>query len=406
MAAITKPVRNNRSRSPKPDDAAPKPACQPAAQPETAPDTPAQAPAEPSPADALQESMPAPSNGGRIYRNPTDGPVMVTRAASEFETQPIRWLEPGLIPRGKLTLLAGDPGLGKSFLTLDLAARLSVGKLPEEPSVPARSLILSAEDDPADTIRPRLETMGADLSRVSILEGVLRPEGNACRLARLDEDMQILANTVGRIRNLGLIVIDPISAYLGATDSHNNADVRSVLADLARLAAWTGAAVVCVTHLNKDQNNQKKAIYRAMGSLAFTAAARTVFSVSKHPDDPEKRVVSMVKNNIGQHAPSRVYRIDRGRVRWLDESCSLDADTIEGGSESVDQVTAVEEAERFLRELLKKGPVPASMGIFEASTLGLSERTVARARRRLGVVAVRQNTNPKSPWMWTRSENK
>jgi hypothetical protein len=208
----------------------------------------------------------------------------------------------------------------------------------------------------------------------------------------------VLAHAARQIEDLRLIVIDPISAYLGSTDSHNNAEVRAVLAELARLARWTGAAVVCVTHLNKSQGNQSKAVYRAMGSLAFTAAARTVFAVSKHPDHPDKRVVSTVKSNISGPGDSRVFEVREGRFRWLEERCTLDADAIEGGQESVDQVSAMEEAVDFLRQLLRDRSVQAVDGIFQASTLGLSERTLTRARRRLGVMAVRSGGT--GSWMW------
>lgn len=330
--------------------------------------------------------------------NPFDHRLVVIRPASAFEHRPVEWLDEHRVALGKLTLLAGDPGLGKSFLTLDLAARVSRGELPAGRG-PGAALILSAEDDPNDTIRPRLEAMGADLDRVQILEGVVAPQGRVCRPARLDDDMRVLAHAARRIENLRLIVIDPISAYLGSTDSHNNAEVRAVLAELARLARWTGAAVVCVTHLNKSQGNQTKAVYRAMGSLAFTAAARAVFAVSKHPDCKDKRVVTTVKSNIAQPTDARVFEIRDGRFQWLEEACAFDADAIEGGAETIDQVSALGEAEDFLRQLLRDRPVSAVDGIFQANALGLSERTLSRARRRLGVVAVR--TGPREGgWVW------
>lgn len=335
--------------------------------------------------------------GERVSPNPFAHPVVVMRPAEAFEHRPIEWLDPNRIALGKLTLLAGDPGLGKSFLTLDLAARVSTGQIPPGADGPGSAIILSAEDDPNDTIRPRLEAMGANLCKVLIVEGVVAPQGRVCRPARLDEDMKILAHAARAEKNLRLIVIDPISAYLGGTDSHNNAEVRAVLAELARMARWTGAAVVCVTHLNKSQGNQTKAVYRAMGSLAFTAAARAVFAVSKHPDDPDKRVVSTVKSNVGGAEPSRVFQVVDGRFKWLDESCVLDADSIENGGDTVDQVTAIAEAADFLREILREGPVPAVDGVFQASTLGISERTLTRARRRLGVVAFRDG----GVWKWS-----
>lgn len=341
---------------------------------------------------------------GLLTPNPSSHPRMVMRPASQCHARPIRWLEPDRIALGKLTLLAGDPGLGKSYLTLDLAARVSRGDA-SVGGVPGDVLILSAEDDPEDTIRPRLEAMGADLARTIIVDGVVAPNGRVCRAARLDDDMRVLAHTARSLNGLRLIIIDPISAYLGKTDSHNNSEVRAVLTELARLARWTGAAVVCVTHLNKDATNQKKAVYRAMGSLAFTAAARAVLAVSKHPDHADKRVVSMVKSNIGQPTPSRVFRIDQGTVRWLGEDTAFDADTLEGGADTIDQASALDEALDFLKQLLRDGPVPAVDGGFHASALGLSERTVSRARRRLGVQAVRVGKGRhEGAWWWKLPE--
>lgn len=344
------------------------------------------------------------STPGTVSPNPSFRPRLVMRPASSCEPRPIRWLEADRIALGKLTLLAGDPGLGKSYLTLDLAARVSRGDI-SVGGVPGEVLILSAEDDPEDTIRPRLEAMGADLSRTIIVDGVVAPNGRVCRSARLDEDMRLLARTARQFKSLRLIVIDPISAYMGRTDSHNNSEVRAVLAELARLARWTGAAVLCVTHLNKDQTNQKKAVYRAMGSLAFTAAARAVFAVSRHPHDTDRRVVSMVKSNIAGRSPSRVFGIEDGVVRWLGEDPILDADTLEGGADTIDQAGALDEALAFLRELLRDGPVLAVDGGFHASALGLSERTVSRARRCLGIRAVRVGRGRnEGAWWWKLPE--
>ena len=170
----------------------------------------------------------------------------------------------------------GDPGLGKSVLSLDLAARVSTGA--PWPHAAGRSdigdvLILSAEDDPADTIVPRLMAVGADLNRIFILKGVKK--GDQVQYFSLAEDL--LALEAALTSQTRLIIIDPISAYLGETDSHVNTSVRSVLAPLAELASKTGAAVLAISHLNKGQG---AAIYRVQGSIAFTAAARAVWAVA------------------------------------------------------------------------------------------------------------------------------
>jgi AAA domain-containing protein len=349
--------------------------------------------------------------------NQSDDRSVVIKSMNQYTTTPIRWLEEGRIALGKLTLIAGDPGLGKSFITLDMAARVSRGELPRRAQIsgdgshePANNakpyaghlvdcgqvVLLNAEDDAGDTIKPRLETMGADLDRVHLFEGVVQPMGRCVNLTQLDTDVQLLANSLKKIEHLKLIIIDPISAYMGKTDSHNNADVRSVLAQLARLAQWTGAAVVCVTHLNKDAGG-KRAIYRAMGSLAFTAAARAVHLVSKHPDDASKRVVAPVKNNLSEESSPRVYRIDEGRVVWIDEDIQWDADSIEqafdGGRATP---SAMEEAKRFLEEALGEGPALATKLREDAEGNGISFGTLKRAKRALAIESYRRGDD----WYW------
>lgn len=335
--------------------------------------------------------------------NQSDDRSVVIKSMNKYTSKPIDWLEEGRIALGKLTLIAGDPGLGKSFITLDLASRVSRGELPSRRSSGSVQLtdqgqvvLLNAEDDAGDTIRPRLEAMGADLSRVHLLEGVVKPMGRCVNLTQLDTDVQLFANTLKKIDNLKLIVIDPISAYMGKTDSHNNADVRSVLAQLARLAQWTGAAVVCVTHLNKDAGG-KRAIYRAMGSLAFTAAARAVHLVTKHPDDASKRVVAPVKNNLSEEVKPRVYRLEDGRVEWIDEQIQWDADSIESAFEGERTApSAMEEAKRFLEEALKEGAVLATKLREDAEGNGINWRTLNRAKRAIAVEAFRRDEQ----WYW------
>jgi AAA domain len=373
--------------------------------------------------------------------NQSDDRSVVIKSMNQYTTTPIRWLEEGRIALGKLTLIAGDPGLGKSFITLDMAARVSRGELPRAetravehemqlratlsdyernhreyldrdpntppntpnrptklaiPERPGEVVLLNAEDDAGDTIKPRLEAMGADLSRIHLFEGVVQPMGRCVNLTQLDTDIRLLAQTLKNISDLRLIIIDPISAYMGKTDSHNNADVRSVLAQLARLAQWTGAAVVCVTHLNKDAGG-KRAIYRAMGSLAFTAAARAVHLVSKHPDDASKRVVAPVKNNLSEESSPRVYRIDEGKVVWLDEDIEWDADSIEqafdGGRATP---SAMEEAKRFLEEALGEGARPIAEVREESEEAGIAFRTLKRAKQALAVESFRRD----EIWYW------
>lgn len=214
---------------------------------------------------------------GRVERVSPDGKVetMYDRTAAEgvapgpvlcrvcdIQRQELRWLWPGRIPLGKLTLFAGDPGLGKSFVTLDIGARITRGRgWPDRAATscePASAIILSAEDDPADTIRPRLEAADADLSKVHILQAVRRAKPNgetSLEHFSLETDLVALQDAVASLGDVRLIVIDPISAYLGGTDSHVNTRVRGLLSPLAEIASALGVATLAVTHLNKNTSS-------------------------------------------------------------------------------------------------------------------------------------------------------
>jgi hypothetical protein len=229
----------------------------------------------------------------------------------EVASRPVSWLWPGRLPLGKLTLLAGDPGLGKSFFTTWLAARVSrCDDFPDGKNglrKPGDVLILSAEDDASDTIRPRLEMHGADLRRVQVLQSVQQGDRTRTVSVDLDKHMPVLEQWLQEADRPRLIVVDPITAYMGETDANSNAEVRSLLGDLAMLAAAKGVAVVCVSHLNKGSPNAKT-VYRTIGSLAFTAAARVVYSVTAGAHEGEERMVLVVKSNLDMKSGGMSYR--------------------------------------------------------------------------------------------------
>ncbi len=219
-----------------------------------------------------------------------DASRVVLRCVAGIEARPVRWLWPGRIARGKVSMLAGHPGLGKSQICLSVAAIVTTGGLwPVDRTRCERGdvVIFSAEDDPEDTIRPRLETAGADLTRCHILEAVedRAPDGKIRRRAfSLVDDLPRLSAKLAELPRVALIVIDPITAYLGETDSHKAAEVRAVLAPLAELAARHGAAIIAVSHLRKSTAGE--ALLQVTGSLAFVAAARAAYVVAKDQENP------------------------------------------------------------------------------------------------------------------------
>ncbi len=329
-------------------------------------------------------------------------PGIVNNKMKHYRNESVHWLEPGRIAMGKVNMIAGDPGLGKSFMTMELAARASRGEIGSSTSC---VVIMSAEDDPCDTIAPRLRNMAANLNNIRFIEGIRREPGGPIDLLTLDRDYERFEQMILDNFPVSLIVIDPISAYMGNADSNNNAEVRAVLARLSILAARTGAAVVCVTHLNKDTSG-KRAVYRTMGSLAFTAAARTVQLVTKyeptkgHSDEhaKDKRIVSIVKNNLGPIQPARVFVIRNGICTWIDEQVDIDADHFANGRVTFDAPeTKTDQAVEFLERMLATGIHPAKEVFERGAAQGLGEDLLRNAKKTMGVVSFKQG----KVWYWS-----
>jgi len=319
-----------------------------------------------------------------------------------IKPEPIKWLWPGRIALGKLTLIVGDPGLGKSFLTLDLAARISRrDKWPDKTQAPLGSVILlSAEDDPADTIRPRLDTAGADPARIHILKAVREEnqEGDLFERTPKLDDVAALAEAIDRVGDVKLLVVDPISAYIGGKiDSHKNSDIRSLLAPLSALASQHNISIIGVSHLNKSQGN---AIYRTTGSLAFTAAARAVWCVTKDPDNEGKRFFLPVKNNLGPDQTGHSFEIaadGEPRILWDRDPVTIDINEVINFARDEDR-TERDEAAEWLQTLLADGPMSAKEVKREASQAGIAWRTLRRAKDGLGIKP--SKTRFDGGWEW------
>ncbi len=341
----------------------------------------------------------------------TSAPVLVN--LGDVVAQPIRWLWPNRIPIGKLTMFAGDPGLGKSFITLDLTARVTTGvgwpDMPGERFAPGGVVLLSAEDDLSDTIKPRLDAAGADCRRVTALQAVEHIDtktGAKVRTGYTLADLPALEHAIDATPDCRAVIVDPISAYLGGTDSHVNAEVRSALTPLAELAARHSVALICVTHLRKGEG---AAIYRAMGSLAFVAAARTVWAVTRDKADESgrRRLFLPVKSNISTDTHGLAYTIDGNppSIRWEAEPVTLTADDAMSADKGKPGPDADERdaAAEWLRRALADGPRLATEVKEEArEAQGISSRTLDRAKREANVTAYRPE-NP-GPWYWRLAE--
>ncbi|MHC4393853.1 MAG: AAA family ATPase, partial [Planctomycetota bacterium] len=316
--------------------------------------------------------------------------------------------------KGKTTLIAGDPGLGKSQQTLSLAATVSCGGLLPDGTRAERGkvIVVSAEDDPADTIKPRLEVAGADLGNVFIVDFVrdgFYPDGTpAERGFSLSEDLQQLGKMIEDIGGVSLVVIDPVSAYLGRTDSHKNADVRAILAPLSKLAEQYGAAVVVVSHLNKTTGGN--ALARVNGSGAFGAAARAAYLVIRDPADDDRRLFLPMKNNLGADQTGLAFTIESvevesahgpiqtSRVVWDAEAVTMTAtEALQATAGDSDERSAVADAAEWLAELLEDGPVPQPTVKAECGKAGFSWATVRRAKSSLQVKAIKEG---RTGWLW------
>lgn len=330
------------------------------------------------------------------------------RRFSNITSKPISWLWPGMIAKGKVTIISGDPGLGKSQMTASFAAITTTGSAWPNSSTrgdTANVIFLSAEDDPEDTIRPRLEAAGADLKHVFTLESVRDPCTDTPRTFNLSKDLSKLKALTDKINNVGLIIIDPITAYLGKADSHKTADIRGLLAPLSKFATDHNIAIVCISHLNK--NTQQKAIDRTTGSGAFIAACRAAYIVCKNPENEQQRLFLPIKNNLGDDQNGLSFEIesvtlDNGiktsKIKWIESTVSITADEAISNQTINDDKSALDEAQDFLCEMLREEPIPSSKLKQLAETSGLSWRTIQRAKKKLGCIEARKIG--KESWCW------
>jgi hypothetical protein len=323
--------------------------------------------------------------------------------------KPITWLWRGRIAIGKLTMLSGDPGLGKSLLTIDLSARVSMGaRWPDSSDyTPLGGVVmLSAEDDAADTIRPRLDAAGADCLRISLLTGISHydPDEKERFLAtfNLSRDLGALEQAIGSTPDCRLVVIDPISAFCGATDSHKNADVRGLLAPLSELAQRRQVAVIGVNHLTKSAVGVP-AMYRTMGSLAFVAAARAAWAVVKDKQDPSKRLFLPIKNNLAADIAGLSYSIVENNghpcLAWSLDPVIMSVD--EAMATNPDSRDAERRrAKEWLQSALADGPLAVKEIAQQANKSGMKWATIRRAKDDLKIHAHREGFGPGAVWHW------
>ena len=304
---------------------------------------------------------------------------------SDIQPEEVQWLWYPYIPLGKLTVIQGDPGEGKTTFVLAMIAALTKGEaLPErEPLDPVNILYQTAEDGLADTIRPRLDALSADCSRVLVIDESKR------ELSLSDERIRQAMEETGA----KLLVLDPLQAYLGAeVDMHRANKVRPIPKRLGSVAEQMGCAVVLIRHLNKMQG--QKSGHRGIGSVDFKAEARSVLLVGRTKEDPQLRIVVPDKSSLAPEGESIAFALDPEQGFQWKGYCAYNAEELLGGSTKQVQ-TKTMQAEETLRNLLDK-PAPAEEILRRITAAGISERTLMTAKKNLGILSEKRG----GQWFW------
>jgi len=360
-----------------------------------------------------KELMTGVLNGARRYEGPPqpaapmpDGVVLAR--GSDLQPQPIKWLWKHWIASGKLHILAGMPGQGKTTIALAIAATVTVGgRFPDGSQCPQGNVVVwSGEDDPADGLLPKLLASGGDPSRVYFVKGAtVDGESVPFDPAR---DMTSLLTKIEEIGNVALLIVDPVVTVV-AGDSHKNTEVRRALQPLVDLGASTGAAVLGISHFSKGGQGQDPA-QRVVGSIAFAAVARVVLVAAKvkSDDGSDRRILARGKSNIGPDEGGFEYHLDQveplpgleaTRAAWGKALEGAARDLLTDPAEDDERAGAVEGAEDFLRQVLGSDRVPVKSIKAEALDAGHSWASVRRASDRIGVIKVKGGMN--EGWYWS-----
>ncbi len=307
---------------------------------------------------------------------------------NKIKSKKIEWLWYPYIPYGKITIVQGDPGEGKTTVVLSIIASLSNGEaLPfTNKKFQAVSIYQNAEDDNSDTIKPRLENHKANCDNVCFIEkdnGLLYMDDDSIEKAIIESKAKLL-------------VLDPIQAYIGENVDMNRANViRPRMTKLKETAEKTGCAIVLIGHMNK--NSAGKASYRSLGSIDISAAARSVLVVGKLNKTSDVRVLAQLKNNLAPKGKAISFKIKDGVLEWLSEY-DISADELLSGNAT--GVSKMFLAEDFLRIQLENGIQSAKYLIEEAEEQGISERTLKKAKSNLSIRSVKKN----GCWYWKLSD--
>lgn len=302
----------------------------------------------------------------------------------DVEVEPICWLWYPFIPYGKVTIIQGDPGEGKTTLVLQIIARLTKGEsiIDEDESLPINVIYQTAEDGLSDTIKPRLLAVNADCSKVLVIDDSDTPL--TMRDARLE---QAIIET-----NAKLVVLDPIQGFLGANvDMHRANEIRPIMKHISELAEKYKCAIILIGHMNKCSVG--KSAYRGLGSIDFQAAARSVLIVGRIKDEPEIRVVCQTKSSLAPEAKAVAFRLsEENGFEWIGEYDVTADDLLSGTAKGTKKQAAMD----FLEKLLADGQMPQTEIMELAEKKGIAEKTLRNAKEALNVKSKRLNNQ----WYW------
>lgn len=303
----------------------------------------------------------------------------------DIEVEAISWLWYPFIPYGKVTIIQGDPGEGKTTLVLQIIARLTKGEsIINENANPSINVIYqTAEDGLSDTIKPRLLAANADCSKVLVIDDKDTPL--TMRDIRLEK---AIAETSAK-----LVVLDPIQGFLGAdVDMHRANEIRPIMKHIAELAGKYKCAVILIGHMNKCSVG--KSAYRGLGSIDFQAAARSVLIVGRIKDEPETRVVCQTKSSLAPEAKAVAFRLsEENGFEWIGEYDVTADDLLSGTAKGSKKQAAMD----FLEKLLTDGQMPQTEIMELAEKKGIAEKTLRNAKEALNVKSKRLNNQ----WYWS-----
>ncbi len=303
----------------------------------------------------------------------------------DVEIESVSWLWYPFIPYGKVTIIQGDPGEGKTTLVLQIIARLTKGEsiIDEKEKTPINVIYQTAEDGLADTIKPRLLSADADCSKVLVIDD--RDTPLTMRDVRLE---QAIVET-----NAKLVVLDPIQGFLGAdVDMHRANEIRPIMKHISELAEKYKCAIILIGHMNKCSVG--KSAYRGLGSIDFQAAARSVLIVGRIKDEPEIRVVCQTKSSLAPEAKAVAFRLNEETgFEWIGELDVTADDLLSGTVKGTKKQAAMD----FLESLLSGGQMSQTEIMELAERKSIAEKTLRNAKEALGIKSKRENNQ----WYWS-----